>query len=166
MSGNDFQTNRTDLHGNYSISQNKSENKMSKQLTESTNDVFAVSAKNFDKIHSTVEKTTPQYLQSFTSLQQEYLATWSSIVHSAISLQQNFANKIGINTNAPENTNVAFQDVTEGIIKVIDVQSKIVQTALDTTKQNIKTINDNASNFAELNQNIVNAWITVWKTKN
>ncbi|KAG2474400.1 MAG: hypothetical protein NPMRTH4_450009 [Nitrosopumilales archaeon] len=166
MSGNDFQTIGSDSHSDHSISQNKSENKMSKQQTQSTNDVFAVCAKNFDKIHSTVEKNTPQYLQSFTSLQQEYLATWSSIVHSTIALQQNFANKIGMNTNAPENTNVTFQDVTEGIIKAIDVQSKIVQTALDTTKQNIKTINDNASNFAELNQNIINAWITVWKTNN
>jgi hypothetical protein len=162
MSGTDYQKKKP--VSSHSI-QNKSENKMSKQ-TESTKDVFAVYAKNFDKIHGNVEKATPQFLQAFTSLQQEFLTTWSNFVHSALAIQQHYATKMGINANVPETTTAVVGDVADEIVKAFDVQTKIVQTALDATRQNIKTINDNATAFAELNQNIINSWVTAWKTRN
>lgn len=163
MSGNDYQ--RRKSRRSHPIQKIKSEKKMSKQ-TETTKDVFAVYAKNFDKIHGNVEKATPQFLQAYTSLQQEFLTTWSNFVHSALAIQQQYATKLGINTNVPETTTAVVGDVADEIVKALDVQTKIVQTALDTTRQNIKTVNENANAFAELNQNMINSWVTAWKTRN
>jgi len=164
MSGNQNQT-FVSKNGNESIQQNKSENKMSK-TNENTKDVFAVYANNFDRIHSSVEKASPQFLQSFTNLQQEYLATWSNFVHSVISAQQHYTNKVGINTSTPAATTKVTNDVTEEFIKAFDVQTQIVQTALDSTRQNIKTVNENANAFADLNRNIITSWISAWTTRN
>lgn len=164
MNGNDYQSSKTDSSGSRFI-QNKSDNKMSKQ-TETTTDVYAVYAKNFDKIHGNVEKSTPHFLQSYTSLQQEYLTTWSEFVHSILAIQQHYANRMGINATVPEAAVTAFGDIADQVVKAIDVQTKIVQTALDATRQNVKTINDNTKAFAELNQNIINSCMTVWKTRN
>ena len=162
MSGNEYQVPKKADSSNQTIQQNKSEIEMSKVQNENKKDVFAICAQSFDKIHGNLEKTTPQYLQAFTNLQHEYLAAWSNYVHSTISIQQYYANKIGVNTSTPEATINVANNVTDEIVKALDVQNKIVQTAIDATKANIKTISENASSFTELNKNIINSWVTAW----
>ncbi len=138
---------------------------MSKPTSTTSKDIFDVCKGSFEKIKGHVEKVTPQYLQSFSNLQQEYFGMWTNFVNSTLAIQQQYANKIGLSTNTTEPVTRVVQDSTDEIIKVLDVQNKIVQTALDATKQNLKTINENATAFAELNHNIVNSWLSTW-TKN
>jgi len=38
--------------------------------------------------------------------------------------------------------------------------------SIDATQQNIKTFNDNAKSFVELNKNILQSWISAFTTKN
>jgi len=135
---------------------------MSKPTSPNSRDIFDVYKGSFEKIRGHVEKVTPQYLQSFSSLQQEYFGMWTNFVNSTLAIQQQYANKIGLSTNTTEPVTRVVQDSTDEIIKVLDVQNKIVQTALDATKQNLKTINENATAFAELNHNIVNSWLSTW----
>ncbi len=162
MSGNEYQVPEKADSSNHTIQQNKSEIEMSKVQNENKKDVFAVCAQSFDKIHGNLEKTTPQYLQAFTNLQQEYRAAFSNYVHSVISIQQYYANKIGVNTSTPAAAINVANNVTDEIVKAFDVQNKIVQTAIDATKANIKTISENASSFTELNKNIINSCVTAW----
>lgn len=138
---------------------------MSKTTSTTSKDIYDVYKVSFEKIKGHVEKATPQYLQSFTNLQQEHFGMWANFVNSALSIQQQYANKMGINTNATEAVTRVVQDSTEEIIKAFDAQSKIVQTALDATKQNLRTVSENATAFSELNQNIINSFISAW-TKN
>jgi len=135
---------------------------MSKPTNTTSKDIFDVCKGSFEKIKGHVEKVTPQYLQSFSNLQQEYFGMWTNFVNSTLAIQQQYANKIGLSTNTTEPVTRVVQDSTDEIIKVLDVQNKIVQTALDATKQNLKTINENATAFAEVNHNIVNSWLSTW----
>ena len=139
---------------------------MSKPTSPNSKDIFDVCKGSFEKIKGHVEKVTPQYLQSFTNLQQEYFGTWTNFVNSTLAIQQQYANKMGINTNTTEPITRVIQDSTDEIIKAFDVQNKIVHTALDATKQNLRTINENATAFAELNRNIVNSWLSAWTRNN
>ncbi len=142
----------------------KVQNKMS--TSENQKDVFSVYTKSFDKVKSAFERASTQSLQSYTNLSQELISTWSSFIHTTTAVQQSIANKVGVNTALPETTITAVQDATEAFIKTFDTNSKVVQTVLDAIIQNIKTINQNASAFADLNQNIVNSWISAWKPRN
>ena len=166
MNGNDRQNFQKKTPQGQAIQNKIGDIKMSKTQFENTKDVFAIFAQSFDKIHNNVEKATPQYLQSYTNLQQEYLAAWSKYIHSVISVQQKYANKIGVNTQTPEAATKVANSFTDEVVKAFDVQNKIVQTALDAARQNVKTINDNSTAFAELNQNIINSWITAWNKQN
>jgi len=161
MSGNNNQKNQTDA----SHTIQKSENTMNKQ-TESTEDLFAVCARNFDKIRGDVEKTIPHYLQAFTSFQQEYLTTWNNFVHAAIAVQQQYATKLGINVQSPQSTTSAIDTITDQVIKVRNIQTKLIQTAFDASRQQIKTINDNVNVYTDLNQTITKTWSSIWKTQN
>ena len=133
---------------------------MSKTTAQESKEIYTVFKQNIDKYFDVVEKTTPQYLQSITNLQQEYTAAWKNAIESVISLQQEFATKAGINTNVPAAVVKLINDTTEEMIKARTVQNKVVLAAIDTTKQNVKTFNDNAKAFAELNENILQSWIS------
>ena len=144
--------------------QQKVQNKMS--TNETTKDVFSVYTKSFDKLKSALDKSAAQSLQSYTSLNQELITSWTNFVHTAVTIQQSVANKVGINYSLPEQTITVFADATEAVVKPIETNNNVVQTAFDATIQNVKTINQNASAFADMGQNVMNSWISAWKPRN
>ena len=125
-------------------------------------DVFSTVEATVDKQVNAAEKSFPNYQTSVTSLQQEYTEAFKNIVDSTIALQRDFANKTGINTALPEATENAVRKSNEQISKVQDVQNKIALATIDATRQNIKTFNENAKAFAELNKSVMQSWITAF----
>lgn len=130
------------------------------KTAQDTKEIYATYKQNVEKFFEDVEKAAPQYLQSITNLQQEYTSAWKNAIESAISLQQEFTTKAGINTNVPAAVIKAVNDVTEEVIKARSVQNKVILAAIDATKQNIKTFNENAKAFTGLNENLFQFWIS------
>ena len=130
--------------------------------TSEKNDVFSTVEQTVDKQIKSTERVFPNYQTSVTSLQQEYTEAFENIVESSIALQREFANKTGINTALPEATETAVRKTNEQISKVQDVQNKVVLATIDATRQNIKTFNENAKAFADLNKSVMHSWITAF----
>ena len=126
------------------------------------NDVFSTVEETVQEQVKSAEKSFPNYQTSVTSLQQEYTEAFQNIVDSTITLQREFANKTGINTALPEATESAVNKTNEQISKVQDVQNKIALATIDVTRQNIKTFNENAKAFADLNKSVMQSWITAF----
>ena len=126
------------------------------------NDVFATVEETVEKQVKTVERSFPNYQTSVTSLQQEYTEAFQNIVDSTIALQREFANKTGINTALPEATESAVNKTNEQINKVQDVQNKMALATIDATRQNIKTFNENAKAFVDLNKSVMQSWVTAF----
>jgi DNA-directed RNA polymerase subunit F len=139
---------------------------MSKQQADSSKDIYGEINQNFIKVYNSLEKSNPQYLQSFTNLQQECLGAWKNFIESILMLQHQYTTKSGMNVNPSDVTNKAIREVTDEMIKIFDVQNKISFTILDTMRQNVKTLNDNASAFANLTQNIIKVYLSSWATRN
>ncbi len=141
---------------------------MSKNEQTQTNpkDAFSVYQQNVDKLFTSIKQSVPQYHQSITNVQQEYLQAFENIVDSSITLQKEFAKKSGIAANIPEAALKVMRDTTEEIVKAASIQNQIALAAIDATQQNIKTFNDNAKSFADLNKNIMQSWITAFTTRN
>ncbi len=124
-------------------------------------DVFVSMAESFDKIHSSIEQSTPVYTQSLSNLQQEYLTAWKNMMCSNITLQKEYVKKIGLNTESKEITTQIIQKVTDEMLKGLKIQSKFIQTWLDTSKQNIHRINENSITFTEVNKKFINSLTSV-----
>ena len=129
------------------------------------NDVFSTVEDTVDNQIKSTEKSFPNYQTSVTSLQQEYTEAFKNVVESSIALQREFANKTGINTGVPHATEDAVRQSNEQINKVQDVQNKIVLATIDATRQNVKTFNENAKAFADLNKSVMQSWITAFTPK-
>ncbi len=136
------------------------------EQTPGTKDMFSVYQENVDKLFSGIRHSVPQYHQSITNVQQEFLQAYENIVDSTITLQKEYAKKAGIATNIPQATLKVIHDTTEEFVKVSSIQNQITLATIDATQQNIKTFNDNAKSFADLNRNILQSWITAVTTKN
>ena len=134
--------------------------------TKNSKDVFSAYQENVDKLFNGIKQSVPQYHQSITNVQQEYLQAYENIVDSAITLQKECVKKSGITTNIPEATLKVIHDTTEEFVKAASIQNQIALATIDATQQNIKTFNDNAKSFADLNRNILQSWISVFTTKN
>jgi len=136
------------------------------EQTLETKDMFSVYQENVDKIFSGIRHSVPQYHQSITNVQQEYLQAYENIVDSTITLQKEYAKKAGVTTNIPQTTLKVIHDTTEEFVKAASIQNQITLATIDATQQNIKTFNDNAKSFADLNRNILQSWISAFTTKN
>jgi spore coat polysaccharide biosynthesis protein SpsF (cytidylyltransferase family) len=136
------------------------------ETTTNPKDVFSVCQENVDKLFSGIRQSVPQYHQSITNVQQEYLQAYENVVDSTITLQKEYVKKSGIAANIPEATLKVIHDTTEEFVKAASIQNQITLATIDATQQNIKTFNDNAKSFADLNRNILQSWISAFTTKN
>ncbi len=136
------------------------------EQTTSSKDLFSVYHQNLDKFFNGIRTSVPQYHQAITNVQQEYLQAFENVADSTLTLQKEFAKKAGIASNIPEASIKVMQDTAEEITKAASIQNQITLATIDATQQNIKTFNDNAKSFAELNRNILESWISAFTTKN
>ena len=136
------------------------------EQTPGTKDLFSIYQENMDKLFSGIRHSVPQYHQSITNVQQEYLQAYENVIDSTITLQKEYAKKAGIATNIPQATLKVIHDTTEEFVKAASIQNQMTLATIDATQQNIKTFNDNAKSFADLNKNILQSWITAFTTKN
>ena len=135
------------------------------QTSTGNKDIFAVYQQNVDKYFNGIKQSVPRYHQSVTNVQQEYLDAVENVINSTIDLQKDFATKAGVTTNIPSASLKVIRDTTEEIVKAYDVQNKVALAAIDSAQQNIKTFNENAKAFADLNKNIAQSWISTFTQK-
>ncbi len=134
--------------------------------TESPKDIFALYRQNIDEFFAGVGKLLPNYHQSVTTLQQEWLQTCENAIKSMVSVQQEFASKAGIDTTVPDMMLHAIKNASDEALKIYFAQTQSALTAIDTARQAIKTFNDNAEFFANMNKNIA-YWTSLFtKTRN
>jgi len=136
------------------------------QTQSNPKDIFSVYQQNVDKFFSGIRTSVPQYHQAITNIQQEFIQAYENIADSAVTLQKEYVKKAGITSNIPETAIKAIQDTTEEVVKATSIQNQVTLATIDAAQQNIKTFNDNANSFAELNRNILQSWISVFATKN
>ena len=141
---------------------------MSKSETTKVNskDIFSIYQENIDKMFNGVRQSVPKYHQSITNVQQEYLQAFENMIDSSITLQKEFVLKAGIVSDVPSASLKVIDDTTEEFVKASSIQNQVLLASIDASQQNIKTFNDNAKSFVELNKNILQSWISVFTAKN
>jgi len=131
-----------------------------------SSDVYSMYKQNVQKYFENISKTTPQYFQAITHLQEESFKACEKTINASVTMAQEFAKKTGITTEIPSAAKTAIVDTNKQIVQASTVQNQIVKTTIDATVQNIKTFNDNVNAFADLNKNIIQSWITPFTQKN
>lgn len=133
---------------------------MSKQITQTQEDVYGICKQNVEKYFESLEKTIPQFCDSIADIQGELLKGYKNIIKSSISLQQELAKETGTNTELSESARNSIVDINKQLIKVNSTHDQMLQTTNDMINQNIRTWNDNANAFTDLSRNIMQYWLS------
>ena len=133
--------------------------------TGESKDVFTVCKQNVEKFFNEIEKSSPRYQQSVATFQHDYVEAWKNVINSAIVLEQEYANKAGLNTNVPEATLKAIRDLTEQAIKAYQDQNKITLNVAEETTKALNAFNENTKSFSSLNRNILESMMSAFQQK-
>ncbi len=117
--------------------------------------IFTECKKNTEIFFNEINKSSPVYHQIATNIQQSYLEAWKNVINSSIALQQEFATKTGLNTNMPEETMKAIQNMIERAITTYQNQNKFVVDSTETSNKIFDVFSENTKIFASLNKNMI-----------
>ncbi len=123
-----------------------------------SSDVYSLYKQNVQKYFENISKITPQYFQSVTHLQEEYLKACQKTINASVDMQQEFARKTGVSAEIPSAARTAIIDTNKQIVQASTMNNQFVKTTIDTAVQNIQTFNENVNAFADLNKTIVHSW--------
>ncbi len=128
--------------------------------------VYSLYTQNVQKYFENISKITPQYFQSITELQDACIKTCEKTINASVSMQQEFATKLGISSEIPNDAKTAIVDTNKQIVQSITLGNQLTKTTIDSTVQNIRTFGDNIHSFVELNRNIIQSWVNPLTLRN
>ena len=133
--------------------------------SDSAIDFFTIYNQNVEKYFESIESSIPKYYQTVTELQEEYLQAWENMFKANISVQKEFASKAGLNIEQSTEAGKYVSSITESAIKARTVRDEIILTSIDTAKENLKEWNKRSQDFVNLNQKILQSWISSFTSR-
>ena len=128
--------------------------------SEPVQDFFAICNKNVEKYFESLENSIPKYYQTITELQQEYFQASENMFKANISVQKEFAKKMGLNIEQSAEAGKFVSSLTDSAIKARTVRDEIVLTSIDTAKENVREWNKRSQEFIDMNRKIAQSWIS------
>ena len=112
-----------------------------------------------------IEHTIPHLQQTLFDFQNEFYKTWKNSINANISLQKEFITKSGFNSKLPDSIQKMIDSLNTENYKFRSLYNKTLIKSIETGKENIKIWNDNATTFVDLNQKIMQYWMSAFTIK-
>jgi hypothetical protein len=124
-------------------------------------DVYDVTKDNLIRTVDEFAKAQPQYSQSISNLQLDYIQTTKNMIQTAFSAQKQLASTL----NAPpvpygEVFIRQSNEVTNNAIRSVGINNQLTINALDAARENLKIYNRTVDTLTDFNTNIARAWTT------
>jgi len=128
-------------------------------------DSFIIMEQIYKEYFSEIENSVPHIQQVLFDFQNESYKTWKNTVNANISLQKQFMNNSKFDYVLPESFKTLIENLSEETVKYRSLCNKIIISTIESGKKNVKTWNDNADIFVDLNRKIMNYWLSVFNQK-
>jgi hypothetical protein len=134
--------------------------------TKDERTVVDVSDTMRDNLIRTVDefaKAQPQYSQSISNLQLDYIQTIKNMIQTLFSAQRQFANTLNI-PSVPYGEVFTRQsnEVTNNAIRSVGINNQLTINALDAARENLKIYNRTVDTLTDFYTNIARAWATFY----
>ena len=125
-----------------------------------SNEIYDTLKENLVKVVDEMAKIQPQFSQSISNLQIDYIQTAKNIIQNTISTQKQFISSWNIPTDQPYAEQIAKQsnEVTNNTIKAVGINNQLAINALDAARENLKIYNRTVDAVTDFNSNIAKAW--------
>jgi hypothetical protein len=134
--------------------------------TSQVNNPYETVRESFMRAIDEVAKAQPQYSQSISNLQLDYIQTVKNVVHTTFAVQKQFVGETWNTFPSSEvmSDQMARQtsDFTNNAIKALDINNQLTINAIDAARENLKVYNRTVDTLTEYNTNIAKAWNTYY----
>jgi hypothetical protein len=140
----------------------------SNTFAQDSSEIFDTYKKGVLKITEELSKFQPQYAQSFSNLQQEYLQLTKEFVDNFFAAQRNWigGNMTSRGTTFPswnytpyaEQFRTQSSEITGQASSVFDASNQLAMNALNAARENLKLYAKAIDAIIEYNNNVASAW--------
>jgi hypothetical protein len=124
-------------------------------------DVYDVTRDNLIRTVDEFAKAQPQYSQSISNLQLDYIQTTKNMIQTSFSAQKQLASTLNV---PPVPYGEVFirqsNEVTNNAIRSVGINNQLTINALDAARENLKIYNRTVDTLTDFNTNIAKAWTT------
>jgi hypothetical protein len=123
-------------------------------------DVYETVKENFLRTIDEIAKVQPQFSQSISNLQIDYIQTTKNMIQNAVSSQKRFTSGLNIPGAGPYSEQLAKQstELTNNTIRAVGINNRLAINALDAARENLKIYNRTIDAVTDFSTNIAKAW--------
>lgn len=135
------------------------------RTTTGATEVYDTIRENVIRVIDEVAKVQPQYAQSLSNLQLDYIHTLKNTIQTAFSVPKQLAanSNIAVPSTFTEQFTKQANEFTGNLIRTIGTNNQLTINALDAARENVKIYSRTVDAVTEFNTNVVKAW-TSWYT--
>ncbi len=133
-----------------------------------TTDVYDTARENLIRAVDEYAKVQPQYSQSISNLQLDYIQTAKNMIQTAFSAQKQIAGALNwpSTTTTPSSTTMPYGDLfarqsnemTNNAIRSVGINNQLTINALDAARENLKIYNRTVDAVTDFSTNVIKAW--------
>ena len=128
--------------------------------TEATN-LYNTVRQNYIRIVDEFTKAQPQYTQSVSNLQLDYIAATKNTIQNMVSAQKMLASNGNVPMVTPPYTDEFVKqsnEITENIVRAVRINNQLTVNAINAAAENFRTLNRTIESVTEFNSSTAKAW--------
>ena len=151
------------------------ENTTTSTIAQDSSEIFDTYKKGILKITEELSKFQPQYTQSISNLQQEYLQLTKEFIDIVFAAQRNWigGNMTSRGTTFPswnytpytEQFRTQSSEITAQASSVFDTSNQLAINAINAARENVKLYGKAMDAVSEFNNNVAHAWSSFFSTE-
>lgn len=126
-------------------------------------DVYDTTRDNLIRTVDEFAKAQPQYSQSISNLQLDYIQTTKNMIQTTFSAQKQITSTWNV-PSVPYGEVFTRQsnEITNNAIRSVGINNQLTINALDATRENLKIYNRTIDTLSDFSTNIAKAWTTFY----
>jgi uncharacterized protein (UPF0305 family) len=133
---------------------------MVESKSEVTN-VYDTATQNCIRILDESTKAQPQYAQSVSNIQLDYVAAAKNSIQNIVSVQRMFASNVNFPIVTPRYTDEfvkRLNEITDNIVNELRINNQLTVNAITAAAENFRTLNRTVESLTEFNTSAAKAW--------
>ncbi len=132
-----------------------------------TSEVIDAVRDNTLRVADEVAKMQPQFAQTISNLQLDYIQTVRSMIQTAFANQKQIASTLNIPQFPQVSEQIAKQsaEITNNVIRSVGVFNQLSVNGLDAARENVKIYNRTVDAVTDFNNNLLKAWTSYWSAQ-
>ena len=122
---------------------------------------------NVLRVTDEAAKVHPQFAQSITNLQLDYIQTVKSTIQTGFANQKQILSALNLPQVPQVSEQIAKQstELTENATRSIGIFNQLSLNALDAARENLKIYNRTVDAVTDFNSNLVKTWTSYWSAQ-